>query len=83
MPRSELSVSLEPIIAAASRGQYELLLAETERAFARIVPCDASRALMHCGGAWREWSALDGGEDRSAVALPKESLVWDHVRELG
>ena len=83
MPRSELSVSLEPIIAAASRGQYELLLAETERAFARIVPCDASRALMHCGGAWREWSALDGGEDRSAVALPKESLVWDHVREFG
>lgn len=83
MPRSELSVSLEPIIAAASRGQYELLLAETERAFARIIPGTASRALMRSGGAWREWSALDGGEDRCAVALPEESLVWDHVRELG
>ncbi len=81
MPRSELSVLLEPIIAAASRGQYELLIAEIERAFARIVPGAASRALMRSGGTWREWSAWDGSEDRCAVALPQESLVWDHVRE--
>jgi sugar diacid utilization regulator/putative methionine-R-sulfoxide reductase with GAF domain len=81
--RSELSVSLEPIVAAAARGQYELLLAETERAFARIIPGAATRVLMRSGGAWREWSALDGGEDRSSVALPNESLVWDRVREHG
>ena len=83
LPRSELSVSLEPIIAAASRGQYELLLAETERAFARIIPGATSRALMRSGGVWHEWSALDDGENRFAVALPEDSLVWDHVRELG
>ena len=83
LPRSALSVSLEPIISAASRGQYELLLAETERAFARIMPGAASRALLRSGGAWREWSALDGGEQGCAVALPAESLAWDQVREIG
>ena len=50
LPRAELAASLAPIIAAASRGQYELLLAETERAFVRIVPGAASRALLRSGG---------------------------------
>ena len=82
-PLSALSTSLEPIVAAASRGQYELLLAETERAFARIASAAASRVLMRSGGAWREWSALDGGQNRPAVALPEDSLGWDCVREHG
>jgi DNA-binding PucR family transcriptional regulator len=79
-PRSELSATLAPIIAAASRGLYELLFAETERALVRIIPGAASRVLMRSGGAWREWSALDDGQDRSAVALPEDSLRWDRVR---
>ncbi|EWS66331.1 Purine catabolism regulatory protein [Hydrogenophaga sp. T4] len=78
--RSELSASLASIIAAASRGLYELLFAETERAFARIIPGVASRVLMRSGGAWREWSALNAGQDRFAVALPEDSLGWDRVR---
>ena len=80
---SELSASLAPIVTAASRGQYELLFAETERAFARVIPGAASRMLLRSGGAWRVWSALDGGQDRSAVALPEDSLVWDRVRVHG
>lgn len=80
---SELSASLAPIVAAASRGQYELLLAETERAFARMPPGAASRVLMRSGGAWREWSALDGGPERPGVPLPEESLGWDRVRMWG
>lgn len=82
-PRSELSASLVAIVAAASRGQYELLFAETERAFVRVIPGAASRMLLRSGGAWREWSALDGGQDRSAVSLPEDSLVWDRVRVHG
>lgn len=82
-PRSELSASIAPIVAAAARGQYELLFAETERAFVRVIPGAASRMLLRSGGAWREWSALDGGQDRSAVALPEDSLVWDRVRVHG
>lgn len=78
--RSELSASLASITAAASRGLYELLFAETERAFMRIIPGVASRVLMRSGGAWREWSALDAGQDRFAVALPEDSLGWDRVR---
>lgn len=79
-PHSELSASIERIVAAASRGQYELLLAETERAFTRIVPGVACRVLTRSGGAWREWSALDGGQDRPGIALPEASLGWDRVR---
>ena len=80
-PRFELSAALEPIVAAASRGQYELLLAETERAFTRMVPGAASRLLMRLGGAWRDWAALNGGPDGAgSIALPEESLAWDRVR---
>lgn len=82
-PRSELSTLLEPIVAAALRGHYELLLAETERAFARIALAPESRVLMRCGGVWREWSALNGGLNRTTFALPEESLGWDRVRGHG
>ena len=47
------------------------------------MPGAASRALLRSGGAWREWSALDGGEQGCAVALPAESLACDQVREIG
>lgn len=82
-PCSELSASLEAIVLAASRGQYELLFAETERAFVRVIPGAASRMLFRSGGAWREWSALDSGRNRSAAALPEDSLVWDRVHVHG
>lgn len=82
-PHSELSAALAAIVTAASRAQYELMFAEAERAFARVIPGTSSRVLLRSGGAWREWSALDGARDRSAIALPEESLVWDRVRVHG
>lgn len=79
--RFELKSALELIVTAATRGQYELLVIETERAFAKLFSDASVSVLMRSGGAWREWSALEGGEDRPQVALPEESLTWDRVRE--
>lgn len=45
---------LEPIVAAAMRGHYELLLAEAERAVVRLFPGTQARVLMHLGGSWRD-----------------------------
>ena len=78
-PKSGLPASLEPIAAAASRGQYELLLAETERAFAQLDPGASCQVLTQSGGAWRPWSALGGRHDQPAIALPKASAAWDRV----
>lgn len=80
--RFDLARALEPIVAAASRGQYELLLSEIERAFARLLSGEG-RVLMRAGGAWREWSALDAHAEDADANLPPESLAWDRVREHG
>jgi sugar diacid utilization regulator/putative methionine-R-sulfoxide reductase with GAF domain len=80
-PRPPLALALEPIVAAASRGQYELLFAETERAFSRLLGGVACRVLSRSGGAWHEWSALEGPAERG-VALPEGSLNWDRAREV-
>jgi len=81
--RAELATWLEPIVAAATRGQYDLLLAETERTLVRMFPGVSARVLMHLGGTWRDWSALDGGQDRPAVALPEGRLEWDRTQIIG
>jgi sugar diacid utilization regulator/putative methionine-R-sulfoxide reductase with GAF domain len=66
----DLSAALEPIATAASRGQYELLLAEAERAVARLLPSAQARVMLRTAGAWHEWSALEHGLETRAVDLP-------------
>ncbi len=77
--RVPLSVDLEPIVSAALRGQYELLIAETERAAARMLPGSSAQMLLHAGGKWREWSSLDEESDAPPVDLPVEALTTVHV----
>jgi sugar diacid utilization regulator/putative methionine-R-sulfoxide reductase with GAF domain len=72
-----LEALLEPIVAAAMRGQYELLLAETERAVTRLFATTSARVLLHVGGVWREWQALDTGADQPCAALPADLREWD------
>jgi sugar diacid utilization regulator/GAF domain-containing protein len=74
---------LEAIIAAAMRGQYELLLAEIERAVLRLLPGTRAQVLMHVGGKWREWSALDGGHSQPLASVPKDMHEWSQVRRFG
>lgn len=78
--RAALSVVLEPIISAAMRGQYELLLSEAERAVAQMFPGVRARVLLHAGGSWREWSALDDGADRPCAPTPEGMSEWDRPR---
>ncbi len=78
-----LSTALDPIVSAAMRGQYELLLAETERAVARLFPGTQAGVLLHVGGSWREWSALDDGADRPRASVPDGMHEWDRPRRFG
>jgi sugar diacid utilization regulator/putative methionine-R-sulfoxide reductase with GAF domain len=78
--RRSLSATLEPIVAAAMRGQYELLIAEAERAVTRLFPGARARVLMRVGGNWREWSALDGGAEPPGKAMPPDMHQWDQPR---
>lgn len=72
-----LETVLEPIVAAAMRGQYELLLAETERAVTRLFAKAPARVFLHVGGVWREWSALGEGADQPCPDLPVDLREWD------
>lgn len=74
---------LAPIVSAAMRGQYELLLAEAERAVVRVLPAAGARMLMHVGGRWREWSALEGGTERHDVQAPEGLHECDRPRAFG
>jgi sugar diacid utilization regulator/putative methionine-R-sulfoxide reductase with GAF domain len=70
LPRgSELGAAVEPIVAAAMRGQYELLVAEAERAVARHFPGASARLVVHTGGRWHEASSVDAGNLGRAVDL--------------
>jgi sugar diacid utilization regulator/putative methionine-R-sulfoxide reductase with GAF domain len=82
-PRFDLARALEPIVAAASRGRYEALITETERVFAQLFAGASVSLLLRSGGAWREWSALEGGDGPPEAALPAESLAWDRPHEQG
>jgi sugar diacid utilization regulator/putative methionine-R-sulfoxide reductase with GAF domain len=82
-PRFDMARALEPIVAAASRGRYEALITATERAFAQLFAGASVSLLLRSGGAWREWSALEGDDDRPEAALPAESLAWDRPHEQG
>src|SRR5262245_6326573 len=73
-PRFDMARALEPIVAAASRGRYEALITATERAFAQLFGGASVSLLLRSGGAWREWSALEGDDDRPEAVLPPESL---------
>ena len=77
-----LSAALEPIITAAMRGQYELLLAESERALANLFPASRSRVLVCAGAIWREWSALQGDTDQPGAPLPEETRLWEQPHRL-
>lgn len=77
--REPLGTTLEPIVAAAMRGQYELLLAEAERAVARHFPGTRTRIVVHTGGGWRESSAVDVGGAGRAVELPAGSGASEQV----
>jgi sugar diacid utilization regulator/putative methionine-R-sulfoxide reductase with GAF domain len=68
--RGDLAGALEPFAAAAMRGQYELLLAEAERAVVRLFPAAQARVIVRTGGAWHEWSRLEHGGEGPAVAAP-------------
>jgi sugar diacid utilization regulator/putative methionine-R-sulfoxide reductase with GAF domain len=78
-----LSVVLEPIISAAMRGQYELLLSETERAVAQMFPGSRARVLLHAGGSWREWAALDDRVDPPCAPAPDGMHEWDRPHRFG
>jgi len=69
-PHGDLAGALEPFAAAAMRGQYELLLAEAERAVVRLFPAAQARVVVRTGGAWHEWSRLEHGSEGLAVAAP-------------
>jgi sugar diacid utilization regulator/putative methionine-R-sulfoxide reductase with GAF domain len=69
-PRGDLASALEPFAAAAMRGQYELLLAEAERAVVRLFPGVQARVIVRTGGAWHEWSQLEHGSEGPAVMAP-------------
>ena len=68
--RGDLAGALEPFAAAAMRGQYELLLAEAERAVVRLFPTAQARVIVRTGGAWHEWSRLEHGGEGPAVVAP-------------
>lgn len=68
--RGDLAGALEPFAAAAMRGQYELLLAEAERAVVRLFPAARARVIVRTGGAWHEWSRLEHGGEGPAVVTP-------------
>jgi sugar diacid utilization regulator/putative methionine-R-sulfoxide reductase with GAF domain len=69
-PRGALAAALEPFSAAAMRGQYELLLAEAERAVVRLFPAVSARVIVRTGGAWHEWSRLEHGAEGPAIVAP-------------
>jgi sugar diacid utilization regulator/putative methionine-R-sulfoxide reductase with GAF domain len=81
--QGSLSAALEPIIAAAMRGQYELLMAEAERTVATLFPGTRIKVLMRVGGVWREWSTLEGGSDQTGEPVPDEMQFWDSPRRFG
>jgi sugar diacid utilization regulator/GAF domain-containing protein len=68
--RGDLADALEPFAAAAMRGQYELLLAEAERAVVRLLPTAQARVIVRTGGAWHEWSRLEHGGEGPSVVVP-------------
>jgi len=68
--RADLVDALEPFAAAAMRGQYELLLAEAERAVVRLFPRAQARVIVRTGGAWYEWSRLEHGSEGPAIDAP-------------
>jgi sugar diacid utilization regulator/putative methionine-R-sulfoxide reductase with GAF domain len=77
--RHTLGSTLEPIVAAAMRGQFELLLAEAERAVARHFLGTRSRIVVHSGGNWREHSSIDSGGEGRLVELPKGAGASEQV----
>lgn len=81
--RTALSTVLEPIVAAAMRGQQELLLAETERAAARLFPGTTASALAHVGGRWREWSTLEAGTEQPCPSVPAGVQQLDAPHRFG
>jgi sugar diacid utilization regulator/putative methionine-R-sulfoxide reductase with GAF domain len=70
LARGDLAGALEPFATAAMRGQYELLLAEAERAVVRLFPASQARVIVRTGGAWHEWSKLEHGSEGPAVVAP-------------
>ncbi|MCW5657066.1 MAG: hypothetical protein KIT60_05140 [Burkholderiaceae bacterium] len=82
-PSFKLGQAMDPIVAAAARGRYEALITETERAFSLLFSGAPVSVLFRSGGAWREWSALEGNDDGCESILPAESLGWDRPHEQG
>ncbi len=80
--RHALGVTIEPVVAAALRGHYALLLAEAERAVARRFPGTQPRVVVHSGGVWREASALDGAQAGQPVELPQGSAASQQITRL-
>jgi sugar diacid utilization regulator/putative methionine-R-sulfoxide reductase with GAF domain len=74
---------LEPIVAAALRGHYELLLAEAERAVVHLIPGAKARVLMHVGGQWHDWSSVNAGTDELYPSAPKDMHQWIRTRRFG
>lgn len=67
---SALAAVLEPIATAAARGQYDLLLAEAERAVAELAPSARGLVILRTGGAWYAPSTLEHGGDTLSLDLP-------------
>ena len=61
---------LEPISTAAARGQYDLVLAEAERAVAELLPGARGRVILRTGGAWYAPSTLEHVGDTPGLDLP-------------
>lgn len=78
-----LSVDLEPLVSAAMRGQYELLMAEIERAATRLFPMAMPKVILYTGGQWREWSTLEGEDTGLIEALPEVTVALRQTLRIG
>lgn len=67
---SALSAAVEPLTAAAARGQYDLMLAEAERAFERLYPSTTARMVARTGGDWYEARGVEGQGKARPLTLP-------------
>ncbi|MGS0756549.1 GAF domain-containing protein, partial [Roseateles sp. GG27B] len=72
-----LAAVLEPIVSAAMRGQYDLLLCEAEAAVSRLFGGAQAHVLVGAGGNWRKWSELADSSDEPCVPTPAELINWD------
>jgi sugar diacid utilization regulator/putative methionine-R-sulfoxide reductase with GAF domain len=76
--------ALRTLQVAAERGYY-VLLAEAEKVFTTLTGAQGARVVLHSGGVWRYWDALEGtGRDEASFTTPgSDEFVPVRPGELG